>query len=725
MTTLTDIQGAHPFATETFLLLEAYRRSAVIYEADLPFHQENLDECKCIIEDLFIKYHCQSIIGLYRDSLGRDVHEILTTDEMTTLIDALRDPCHNDSKYEFIKGHPSYSRFGDVILSHMYELTAFTPDENRMDEAPILHRISNRLYLESTPQVNLEKVENLVLAGGGAKVISLVGALNALELSEKKPKLQKLAGTSGGALVGMLYVIGMKTDVIADIVKKNHFGMFALDSRLNNKVLNYFNRKFQRYPNNALHLASDNSFFSIYHSEIASRIYQKIEVKSGSYSSVKHDSMIKKLPLSELMSIEAEAKRIALEKSFTPSHDELYTTPIYSSAQMACINAIRDFEGVDLIREFLCDQLQHHLLKKFRGDPQLCGATFNDPDLCLSKNEKRLCHRLRNLTFRELHQLRIATNGEVLDFHVAMTLKNGFGFEYADASASSAEFSDLAIADAVRVSMNLPFAYSNYEFSVNNKTYRGVDGGVKSNLSMKVFDPTLKNSLAPSMADMLDQNKTMGIFYLTGEEIADADHFSKIHSLKTMSNKQLSVLIQRTDELIQYNNFMLSYFALENPVNYSALNKALELYRIEMLHASLMLEKKNRDSRPFFERFTFKNIVNNFMDKNSIELAFSPYDVRRLIMVNTGWVDTMTFKMEPNAKHQQFMQGQSAVRRFLSNNGAYTLENEFYRQKLVENLVGMNVLNDLENELSLPVTSASPAAPLKDEFILKRRTGSK
>jgi NTE family protein len=64
----------------------------------------------------------------------------------------------------------------------------------------------------------------LVLSGGGARGISHIGAIKALEEHGFKPDI--ISGTSAGAFVGALIAYGYKADEIFDIVLKTRFSSY-------------------------------------------------------------------------------------------------------------------------------------------------------------------------------------------------------------------------------------------------------------------------------------------------------------------------------------------------------------------------------------------------------------------------------------------------------------------------------------------------------------------
>jgi NTE family protein len=61
----------------------------------------------------------------------------------------------------------------------------------------------------------------LVLSGGGARGVSHLGVVKALE--EKGVSISQISGTSAGAIIGALYAFGYKPEEILDIIAKTSF----------------------------------------------------------------------------------------------------------------------------------------------------------------------------------------------------------------------------------------------------------------------------------------------------------------------------------------------------------------------------------------------------------------------------------------------------------------------------------------------------------------------
>ncbi|MCD4769365.1 MAG: patatin-like phospholipase family protein, partial [Bacteroidales bacterium] len=67
----------------------------------------------------------------------------------------------------------------------------------------------------------LSQTNGLVLSGGGAKGLAHIGVIKALE--ENNIKIDYVAGTSMGAIIGTLYAMGYTIDEMVDLVTSDDF----------------------------------------------------------------------------------------------------------------------------------------------------------------------------------------------------------------------------------------------------------------------------------------------------------------------------------------------------------------------------------------------------------------------------------------------------------------------------------------------------------------------
>jgi len=84
--------------------------------------------------------------------------------------------------------------------------------------------------------MQLDKVENLVLSGGGLLGISYIGLFQYLEEHQATRQIKTVIGSSAGAIFGMLFIIGYSHSHIYDKVKDMKFSEYipiTADSLLN------------------------------------------------------------------------------------------------------------------------------------------------------------------------------------------------------------------------------------------------------------------------------------------------------------------------------------------------------------------------------------------------------------------------------------------------------------------------------------------------------------
>ena len=86
-----------------------------------------------------------------------------------------------------------------------------------------------------------EQKVGLVLSGGGAKGLAHIGALKVIE--QENIKIDYIAGTSMGAIVGGLYASGYSTKQLDSIFRKTDFSSIIQD-KVDYKSRSFFSREF-------------------------------------------------------------------------------------------------------------------------------------------------------------------------------------------------------------------------------------------------------------------------------------------------------------------------------------------------------------------------------------------------------------------------------------------------------------------------------------------------
>lgn len=72
--------------------------------------------------------------------------------------------------------------------------------------------------------------ENLVFEGGGVKGIAYAGAIQALDDRDILPGIQRVAGTSSGAITAAILALGANTSQVLDITRRTDYRVFMDDS---------------------------------------------------------------------------------------------------------------------------------------------------------------------------------------------------------------------------------------------------------------------------------------------------------------------------------------------------------------------------------------------------------------------------------------------------------------------------------------------------------------
>jgi len=74
--------------------------------------------------------------------------------------------------------------------------------------------------------MQLDNIENLVLSGGGLLGISYIGLFRYLEEYQATQQIKTVIGSSAGAILGMLFIIGYSHSQIYDKLKDMKFSEY-------------------------------------------------------------------------------------------------------------------------------------------------------------------------------------------------------------------------------------------------------------------------------------------------------------------------------------------------------------------------------------------------------------------------------------------------------------------------------------------------------------------
>lgn len=575
-----------------------------------------------------------------------------------------------------------------------------------VDKDEARQEILRTLYVESRPEVTLSGVENLVLAGGGAKALSLAGVIQSIEEYQQKNYLpiSRVAGTSGGAIMAMGYAVGYTADELRQVVMDNAFGLFTLESRLSTPWLEKMAHWFAKEkPSSPLHALSDNVVAHYYHDKMIEHTVNWLVQQNKAQS--KQDCLtwlaavpdlvedriqriLNTLPGEALLDIDGCAQRDTVAKF--PYLAKEGGVHFYASPRQALQASFRTTLDLDVIRGFFSDLIAEKL-RKLPGEQ--VREALNIPSKGLLTEQ-----RLRNITFSELHKLHNLLPAQVKDLHISMCIEQPFSerlsgrnyvkYRHENASSTHPVFADLPVADAVRVSMNLPWIYPAYPLTVNGRQYLGSDGGILSNMSMSTFDKDFP------------PEKTLGVFYKTKNELMTIYDVNRILVLPRSEQaiKQEIVQVSREISVAEHHWQTLrdkwdkdTSVLVEGHPQADALRHemylALEKYRVASGKRSALqrelgsLTQYDNADMTWEQKWSIKPILEKYLSKKNREVFGGVHDLRRLVMINTGQVDTKDFKLTPHQKDDQIRYGYSAMNALLR--GTYCLENHFYFHTLL------------------------------------------
>jgi predicted acylesterase/phospholipase RssA len=580
------------------------------------------------------------------------------------------------------------------------------------DPERVKREILRTIYLESRQEIDLELLENLVLAGGGAKALSLAGAIKSLEERGCAKKLKRVAGTSGGAIIAMVFAAGGSARDLEKLVLDNEFGLFTLGSNLDNRAANFWAHSFSRgYPNAKLHVLSDNKMAHIYHKfllqcmaeEIVSndqielpkisqqlaqwpikdlgvrfeKLLQLADDKDGVFY-----GLVAAVPAKTLAIIDGKAKSLTLGK--LGDDGTLANVSLYKTPKAAMVSAMRHRTGQDLIRGFFGDVLVEQL-SKIPGEV-LSHAFYGVDGKSVSKK------KLRNIDFEQWQELHKLMPESIKELHISMSILKKISkrivggsydpYEHQDASYENDTFKSLPVIDAVRVSMNLPPIYPRYKFDLNGRAYYGSDGGLKSNISLATFD------------SKYEPERTIGVFYKTAKELESTVDVNRmlviprsayaieeeLQSLGKVEAKIQSEINELTFDMdglkkagsdaMAIKHAMAELMDASRQIGGNMAGLRRELDNIHNAGSGII---KRWISRPMDQ---FGHLLHSYLESKSRDNLGKSHNLRRLVMVNTHDIETWTFKMTHSDKIEQISHGKKAMDSLM--NGTYCLENHFY-----------------------------------------------
>lgn len=510
----------------------------------------------------------------------------------------------------------------DVADFIKYKMPNYTEEDTKLFKV---------LVNAETHRPNPDKIENIAFAGGGAKGMTYPGVLR--RMGELGMKIQRVSGTSAGAITALPFALGYTPKKIEEIVLNYDFTRFMYESNINNFLLKdtfktemmhqsaYLNEFKQNFDDAFLdYLIRNPLFFTEVGHPI--EIGNQIE-NSHEYSLLieHHYNNLLNIPelknrlkhlkiddeLKEIISKSREYSYDKYKKSLKSEKDRAFADELIESMSSdklkindLLIEFVRLKRKEDIIEEFFGDLIENRFI--YLGNTKEGVERLEAISFGLSTPE-----RLRNVTFKEFKGIReVFTEprwgfkdlGICICERLSGNLLKTFSKEnykqidvYSDSEDPT--YSNMPIKTAVRISMNLPGAFGAYEYK--GKQY--VDGGVRANFPMHFFDKTLK----------LDKRTTIGFC------LAPAENYTRTEDAGKVLNPD-------RESTISQNNILK--------------------------RAIVMIKNYLSD--------TMTQIHGNKLDNNT-PLDF--LDLTRIGVVNVLGTDTTSFNLSNNTKVNLFKQG--------------------------------------------------------------------
>lgn len=415
----------------------------------------------------------------------------------------------------------------------------------------------NAEYYRADP----ENLENIAFAGGGAKCLSYPGVLR--RFAEQGIKFKRVSGTSGGAITALAFSLGLTPKKLEEVVLQYDFTRFMYESNINKPILKntmmtnmmhqtaYLSEFKEQFDNRFLdYLIKNPAFFEKLGVPYVSDPNVTTELENNLLIEHHYNEIFLNVPDlksklrsltfdSDLKNVIKESKKVALE-SYTRSLDS-EKDKVFVKELLDGMNTVKSNRYGDLLVEFVRLKKDEDIIEEFFGDLIETRLRHLGPEFLESISEGlSQSDRLRNINYKEFDKIRVAMAGnprwELKELFICicerkssnpLKLFDKDNYEQIDVYAGNPDtrYSEMPLKTSVRISMNLPGAFSAYEYQ--GKYY--VDGGVRANFPMHIFDKVLG----------FVRNKTVGFC------VAPAENYSRTEDAgKVLNPERKSVITQ-------------------------------------------------------------------------------------------------------------------------------------------------------------------------------------
>ena len=505
------------------------------------------------VEKRFLQNRLKNELKKYDDSIV----EMLAYENVNDFINIIVENINPKTKNVFIKKINDLMVINKENLINIAKETKNYDIYNKIKEIKIDPKDDESEIIRSMMNARLKKanklkIKNIAFSGGGAKGIAHIGTIKKIE--EHNINIKAVSGTSAGAITALPYALGYKPDKIAEIVLGYDFTAFLQESMLtksptisalsrfsaSKRALMYRSEYFQDFVKEfkrplLKYLILKNKHKTVLGIEYPFEMQMDYKInhledhlKNGNITLKQRRSLYGSALETDLNSIIKIAEMKALlnfkksvqknEKDIT--HDELKEKLSlgFKSNADALKTFLRIFKSEDVIEEFFGDLIENKV-----------GAISKD---ILEKVEVGFSEleKIRNMNFIQFEKLRtLCPMNNFKDIGICICQKESDdisklfskeNYKQIDVHAKNTnkEYAEMSLKTAVRISMNLPGAFSSYEY--NNKKY--VDGGVRANFPLHFFDNTrneeVQNTIGFALAPEENYTRTKDINNLCNPE---------------------------------------------------------------------------------------------------------------------------------------------------------------------------------------------------------------
>lgn len=454
-------------------------------------------------------------------------------------------------------------------IAYKYDISSlyFKMKEKNLKFTPLESLQLKKMLIAEFKRPRPNQVENIAFSGGGAKGIAHVGTIRKIE--ESGLNIKAVSGTSAGAITALPYALGYKPNKIAEIVANYDFTSFLQESTLNDSLLGdliklvssskralmyrtlYFNEfKKQIEEPFIKFLILKNKDEKVLKIEYPSNVesldekysYLKNYLKSDELTINKRRSLLSALADDDLTTIvvlsEEKARKkfrkeiLENEKKISPKDLEEKLSLGFKNPSVALQSFFRLYKKEDVIEEFFGDLIENKITHIDKKILESVSKGLSEPE------------RIRQINFKEFEELRkacpemnfkdiaICICQKVSDSPLKLFLKENYKQIDVSSLNEDSEYSEMPLKTAVRISMNLPGAFSSYKYK--NKKY--VDGGVRANFPLHFFDKT-KN---------IDREKTLGF------ALAPEDNYTRTSDVNNLGRPESPTVIMDTRPLNRF-----------------------------------------------------------------------------------------------------------------------------------------------------------------------------